>query len=63
MGTAEAAVLLELQLLRRILLVLGSGIVSLLALGAGKGDDVSHCFIPLDDMLGRFMNRPYGFIR
>ena len=47
MGTAEAAVLLELQLLRRILLVLGGGIVSLLALGAGEGDDVSHCVLPL----------------
>jgi hypothetical protein len=42
MGTAEAAVLLELQLLRRVLLVLGGGIVALLTLGAGKGDDVSH---------------------
>ena len=63
MGPAEAAVLLELQFLRRVFLVLGGGIVSLLALGAGKGDDVSHCFFPLDDMEGRFMNRPCGFIR
>jgi hypothetical protein len=47
MGAAEAAVFLELQLLRRILLVLGGGIVSLLALSAGKGDNVSHFFLPL----------------
>jgi len=63
MGTAEAAILLELQLLRRVLLVLGGGIVSLLALGAGEGDDVSHCVLPLDDMQARLTNRPCGFIR
>ena len=40
---AEAAVLFELQLCRGSLLVFGGGIVSLLALGTGKGDDVSHC--------------------
>ena len=46
-NTAEAAVLLELQLLRRAFLVLGGRIVSLLALGAGKGDDISHFTLPL----------------
>jgi hypothetical protein len=46
-GTAESAVFLELQLLRRVLLILGRGVVSLLALGAGKGNDVSHLFRPL----------------
>ena len=44
MGVAEAAVLLEFQFLRGILFVFGGGIVSLLALGAGKGDDVSHIY-------------------
>jgi hypothetical protein len=47
MDTAEAAVLLELQLLRCVLLVLGGRIISLLALGTGKRDDVSHCLLPL----------------
>jgi hypothetical protein len=45
---AEPAVLVELQLLRGVLLVLGSGIVALFALGATKGDDVSrHVFVLL----------------
>jgi hypothetical protein len=39
---AEAAVLVELKFLRGVLLVLGSGIVALFALGATKGDDVSR---------------------
>jgi hypothetical protein len=47
MGTAEAAVFLELQLLRRVLLVLGRRVVSLLALRAGKGNDISHVIFPL----------------
>jgi len=47
MGMAETAVLLEFQFLRGILLVFCGGIVSLLALGAGKGDDVYHVFLPL----------------
>jgi hypothetical protein len=47
MGAAKAAKFLELQLLRRILFVLRRSIVSLLALGAGKGNDVSHFILPL----------------
>jgi hypothetical protein len=39
---AKTAVLLELKLFRSGLLVLGSRVISLLALCAGKGDDVSH---------------------
>jgi hypothetical protein len=46
-GAAEAAEFLELQLLRRVLLVFGGRIISLLALGAGKRDDVSHFYLPL----------------
>jgi len=42
MDAAKATVLLELQLLRRVFLVLGGRIISLLALGAGKRDYVSH---------------------
>jgi len=42
MGPAEAAVLLELQLLRGSLLVFRSSVVSLLTLGAGEGNNVSH---------------------
>jgi hypothetical protein len=45
-AATEAAKLLELQLLRGILLVLGGRIIALLALGAGKRDDVSHCVVP-----------------
>jgi len=47
-GTAEAAKLLELQLLRGVFLVLGGRIIALLALGAGKRDDVSHFYLPLE---------------
>jgi hypothetical protein len=47
MGMTEAAILFELQLLRCVLFVLCGGIVSLLALSAGKGNDVSHVFLPL----------------
>jgi hypothetical protein len=43
----EAAVFAEFQLFGLGLLVLSGGIVSLLALGAGKRDDVSHCTLPL----------------
>ena len=42
MLAAEAAVFAKLQLLRFGLLVLGGCVVSLLALGAGQCDDVSH---------------------
>jgi hypothetical protein len=42
---AEAAVLLELQFLRRLLLVLRRLVVPLLALAADQRDVVSH-FIP-----------------
>jgi hypothetical protein len=45
-GAAEAAELFELQLLRRIFLVLGGRIIALFALGARKRDDVSHCVRP-----------------
>jgi hypothetical protein len=38
----ETAVLAELQLLRGGLFVLGCRVVSLLALGTCKGDDISH---------------------
>jgi len=43
---AEAAKLLELQLLRGVLFVLGGRIIALLALGAGKRDDISHVYLP-----------------
>jgi hypothetical protein len=43
---AETAVLFELQLLGGGFLILSSCIVSLLALGAGKRDDISHFSIP-----------------
>jgi hypothetical protein len=46
MGAAKAAVLFELKLLRSIFLVLGCRIVPLLALGAGKSNDVSHWLNP-----------------
>jgi hypothetical protein len=46
-GAAEAAKLLELQLLRRVFLVLGGSIIALFALGARKRDDVSHCYSSL----------------
>ena len=46
-GTAEAAELLELQLLRRVLLVLRRRVITLFALGAGKRYDVSHLSCPL----------------
>ncbi|CAH2030562.1 protein of unknown function [Trichlorobacter ammonificans] len=42
MLAAKTAVLAELELLGRRLLVFGRGIVSLLALTASKGHDVSH---------------------
>jgi hypothetical protein len=43
----KAAVLAELELLRSRLLVLGGGVVALLALGTGKRNNVSHCILPL----------------
>ena len=42
MLAAETAVLAELQFLGSGLLVLGGGIVTLLALGAAQGNDVSR---------------------
>jgi hypothetical protein len=39
---AETAVLAELKLFGLGLFVLGGGVVTLLALGAGKGHNVSH---------------------
>ena len=47
MDAAKPAVLLELQLLWCVFLVLGGRIISLLALGTGKRDYVSHCILPL----------------
>jgi hypothetical protein len=47
MSPAETAVLLELQLLRRVLLVFSRGVVSLLALRAGERDYISHGIFPL----------------
>ena len=41
-GPAETAVFLELQFVRGRTLVLGSGIVSPLALGTSQGNDFSH---------------------
>jgi hypothetical protein len=46
-GAAEAAKFLELQLLRRVFLVLCGCIIALLALGAGKRDNISHLNRPL----------------
>jgi hypothetical protein len=46
-AATEAAKLLELQLLRGILFVLGGRVIALLALGAGKRDYVSHLYLPL----------------
>jgi hypothetical protein len=42
MFPAEAAVFLEFKLLRGILLVFCSRIITLLALGTCKGDNISH---------------------
>ena len=38
----EAAVLIELQLVGRILLVLGRSVIALLAFGASQSNDVPH---------------------
>jgi hypothetical protein len=57
-GTAEAAVFLELQLLRRILLVLGGGVVPLLARSAGESDDVSHGVFPFKKVAGAIRKPP-----
>ena len=43
---AEAAILAELQFFWSVLLVLGSRIVPLLALGAGEGHDITHGVVP-----------------
>jgi hypothetical protein len=45
MLAAEAAILTELKLFRLSLLILGCRVISLLALGAAKRDDISHCSI------------------
>lgn len=58
MGAAEAAELLELQLLRRIFLVLSGRIIALFALGARKRYDVSHCFLPLSLDVGAIHESP-----
>ena len=39
---AEAAILLEFQLVRSVLLVLRRCVIALLTLGAGKGHYVAH---------------------
>jgi len=39
---AEAAVFFQLQLVRNCAFVFGGGVVALLAVLAGKGDDISH---------------------
>jgi hypothetical protein len=46
MLATEPAVLAELKLVGRILLVFRGGIVPLLALGARQGDDITHSRIP-----------------
>ncbi len=50
MNLAEGAILLKLEPVRSLLLVFRSRIVSLLALSAGKGNDVSHSAALLDDI-------------
>jgi hypothetical protein len=58
-GAAEAAELFDLQLLRRVFLVLGGRIIALFALGARKRDDVSHLSLPLYLVTGsRFLPLP-----
>jgi hypothetical protein len=42
MLATKAAVLAELELFRSCLFVFGGRVISLLALGAGEGDDISH---------------------
>ena len=42
MLATETAILAELQLFRRSLFVFGCRVILLLALGARKGNDVSH---------------------
>jgi hypothetical protein len=43
--TAESAVFAELELFRLSLLILCRCVISLLALGAAKRNDISHCSI------------------
>ncbi len=50
MSPAEGTVFLELEPVGSILLVFRRRIVSLLALGTGKGDDVSHSAALLDNI-------------
>ena len=47
---AEPAILLELEPVRSPLLIFRGRVISLLALGAGKGDDVSHNAALFDDI-------------
>ena len=64
MRAAKTTVLFELQLLRGRLFVFSGGIVSLLALGAGKSDDISHCNLPLYTSCGgEITPTPTNFIR
>jgi hypothetical protein len=46
MLAAKPAILAEFQLVRGILFVLGAGVITLLALGAGKSDDIPHEIYP-----------------
>jgi hypothetical protein len=58
MLATEAAILVEFELTGCSFLVLGGCVVSLLALGARKGDDVSHWIIPLNVTIGADLTNP-----
>jgi hypothetical protein len=45
MGSAKPAILFELKFLRRISLVLGGSIISILTLGTTKSYDISHASV------------------
>ncbi len=49
MSLAEPAILLELYPVRSLLLVFRGRVISLLALGTGESDNVSHSVALLDD--------------
>jgi len=57
-GTTKAAVFLEFQLLRSVFLVLGGGVVSLLARRACESDNVSHFFFLYKKWQGRLAKPP-----
>jgi hypothetical protein len=57
MLTAEAAILAELQFLGRSFLVLRGGIVTLFALGATKGNDISGHVSILLKRVSRFAHQ------